>query len=166
MTVPTSSVALDNESQPVLEAIREHFVRSRDFNGILASRLAEQVGLSHSNLIAVLERLLTSEEVAIAFYRFQDNPHVLRLLPPDIQRQRELLRSEPPSQFCVYPTAKVLGHRIDLPAFADKPFTKRLALGDPQLTPVFFELSVLEPYYRDPRYHFYYWAVSSSKCNG
>ena len=156
MTVPTSSVSLDNESQSVLEAITDHFVRSRDFNGIQASRLAEQVSLSHSNLIALLERLLTSEEIAIAFYRFQDNPHVLRLLPPDIQRQRELLRSEPPSQFCVYPTAKVLAHRIDLAAFADKPFTKRLALGEPQLTPVFFELSVLEPYYRDPRYHFYY----------
>lgn len=156
MTVSTSSVALDNESQPVLEAITEHFIRSQDFNGIVASRLAEQEGLSHSNLIAVLERLLTSEEIVIAFYRFQGNLHVLRLLPPDIQRQRELLRSEPPSQFGVYPTAKVLAHRIDLAAFADKPFMKRLALGEPQLTPVFFELSVLEPYYRDPRYHFYY----------
>lgn len=147
---------MDNELQPALEAITEQFVRSRDFNGILASRLAEQVGLSHPNLIAVLERLLTSEEIAIAFYRFQDNPHILRLLPPDIQRQRELLRSEPPSQFCVYPTAKVLAHRQDLAAFADKPFTKRLALGEPQLTPVFFELSALEPYYRDPRYLFHY----------
>ena len=41
-------------------------------------------------------------------------------------------------------------------AYTGKPFTKRLALGEPQLTPVFFELSVLDPYYRDPRYHFHY----------
>lgn len=156
MTVSTSSVALDNESQSVLKAITEHFVRSQDFNGIVAFRLAEQEGLSHSNLMALLERLLASEKIAIAFYRFQGNPHVLRLPPPDIQRQRELLRSEPPSQFCVYPTAKVLAHRIDLAVFAGKPFTKRLALGEPQLTPVFFELSALEPYYRDPRYLFHY----------
>ena len=33
---------------------------------------------------------------------------------------------------------------------------KRLALGEAQLTPVFFELSALEPYYRDPRYLFHY----------
>jgi hypothetical protein len=69
---------LDNELQPVLEAITEHFVRSRDFNGILASRLAEQLGLSQPTFIAALEHLLTSGEIAIAFNRYQGNPHILR----------------------------------------------------------------------------------------
>ncbi|MEK7762421.1 MAG: AAA family ATPase [Nitrospirota bacterium] len=147
---------MDNESQPVLEAITEHFVRSRDFNGILASQLAEQVGLSQPTFITVLERLLTNEEIAIAFNRYQGNPHILRFPSPDTQRQLELLRSEPPDEFCLYPTAKVLIHREDLAAFTDRPFIKRLALGEAQLTPVFFELSALEPYYRDPRYLFQY----------
>lgn len=147
---------MDNESQPVLEAIADYFVHSGDFNGIPASLLGNQVDLSHPNLIPVLERLLTSEEIAIAFYCFQGNPHVLRVFPPDIQRQHELLKSESPTQFCVYPTIKVLAHRNDLAAYTGKPFTKRLALGEPQLTPVFFELSALEPYYRDPRYLFHY----------
>jgi hypothetical protein len=147
---------LDNELQPVLKAITEHFVRSRDFNGILASRLAEQLGLSQPTFIAALEHLLTSGGIAIAFNRYQGNPHILRFPSPEIQRQLELLRSELPDEFCLYPTAKVLVHRKDLAAFADKPFTKNLALGEAQLTPVFFELSVLEPYYRDPRYHFHY----------
>jgi len=147
---------LENESQPVLEIITEHFVRSQDFNGIRASLLAEQLGLSEPTFIAALERLLTSGEIAIAFNRYQGNPHVLRFLLPETQRQLELLRSEPRDEFCLYPTAKVLAHRKDLAAFADKPFTKRLALGEPQLTPVSFELSALEPYYRDPRYLFHY----------
>lgn len=147
---------MDNESRSVLGAIIDHFVHSGDFNGIPASQLGKQVDLSHPNLIPVLERLLLSEDIAIAFYCFQGNPHILRVSPPDIQRQDELLISEPPSQFCIYPTANALAHRNDLTAFADRPFTKRLALGEPQLTPVFFELSALEPYYRDPRYLFHY----------
>lgn len=147
---------MDNESQPVLEAITEHYVRSKDFNGILASQLSEQVGLSQPTFIAELERLLTNEEIAIAFNHYQGNPHILRFPSPDTQRQLELLTSESPDEFCLYPTAKVLAHRKDLAAFTDRPFMKRLALGEAQLTPVFFELSALEPYYRDPRYLFHY----------
>lgn len=156
MTVPASSVALDNDSQLVLEAITYHFVHSVDFNGILASQLAEQVAFSQPTFIAVLERLLTNEEIAIAFNHYQGNPHILRFPSPDTQRQLELLRSEPLNEFGLYPTAKVLIHREGLAAFTDRPFMKRLALGEAQLTPVFFELSALEPYYRDPRYLFHY----------
>ena len=147
---------MDNKSQSILDAIADYFVYSTDFNGILASQLAEQVGLSQPIFIAALEHLLTSAEISIAFNRYQGNPHILRFPSPDIQRQLELLKSEPPNEFCLYPRAKVLVHRNDLAVFADRPFTKRLALGEAQLTPVFFELSVLEPYYRDPRYHFHY----------
>ena len=147
---------MDNESQPVLDTITEHFVRSRDFNGTLASQLAEQLGLSRPTFIAVLERLLTNEEIAIAFNRYQGNPHILRFPSPEIQWQLELLRSEPLNELGLYPTAKVLIHREDLAAFTDKPFIKRLALGEAMLTPVFFELSALEPYCRDPRYLFHY----------
>ncbi|MEQ1846836.1 MAG: AAA family ATPase, partial [Nitrospira sp.] len=147
---------MDNESRPVLDAITEHFVRSRDFNGILASQLAEQLGLSQPTFIAVLERLLTNEEIAIAFNCYQGNPRILRFPSPETQRQLELLRSEPLNELGLYPTAKVLIDREDLAAFTDRPFLKRIALGEAQLTPVFFELSALEPYYRDPRYLFHY----------
>ncbi len=129
MTVPASSVALDNDSQPVLEAITCHFVHSKDFNGILASQLAEQVALSQPTFIAVLERLLTNEEIAIAFNHYQGNPHILRFPSPDTQRQLELLKSEPLNEFGLYPTAKVLIHREDLAAFTDRPFIKGSPLG-------------------------------------
>jgi hypothetical protein len=141
---------------PILKAVIEFFLHSGDFNGILASRLAEQLGLSHSNLILIVERLLRSEEITIAFDRYQGNPHILRFPPPAVQRQLELLKSESLSEFCIYPSERILADRHDLASFADRPFTRRLALGEAQLTPVFFELSVLERYYRDPRYYFRY----------
>jgi hypothetical protein len=92
----------------------------------------------------------------IAFDCYQGNPYILRIPQPDTQRQIALMKSEALHTFCVYPSAKILVNRKDLGSFADKPFTRRLALGEAQLIPVFFELSVLEAYYRDPRYHFHY----------
>lgn len=146
----------DGKARSVLDAITDHFVRSRDFNGILASQLAERTGLSRVDLIPILESLLTNGQITIAFDRFQGNPHILRFPPPEKDRQREMLMSENLGVFGLYPSPKSLTERIDIASFNDKPFTKRLALGEAQLTPVFFELSVLESYYRDPRYHFYY----------
>lgn len=139
-----------------LETVTSHFVESHDFNGILASRLSTILERPWPDLLAEIERLLSDGKISIAFYSFQDNPHVLRLKPPAIDRQLELLRSERPDEFCIYPTADVLIHRKDLAVFAGRPFSRRLALGEPQLEPVFFELAALEAYFRDPRYEFSY----------
>jgi hypothetical protein len=140
-----------------LELVTAHFVESRDFNGISASLLSERLGHSWPELLPHAEQLLREGKIVFAFYNVQDNPHVLRLKPPPIERQLELLRSEEPDAFCVYLTEDVLVHRKDLDRFDGQPFTRRLALGEPQLEPVFFELAVLESYFRDPRYHFAYW---------
>ena len=42
----------------------------------------------------------------------------------------------------------------DLSQYEGRPFSRRLALGEGQLEPVFFDLAVLEIYSADPRYHF------------
>ena len=65
-----------------------------------------------------------------------------------------LLEKEAASSTGLYPISQVLLGRPDLSHFEGRPFTRRLALGEPQLTAVFFELRVLEPYYRDPRFEF------------
>jgi len=45
---------------------------------------------------------------------------------------------------------------VDQTQYEGQPYTLQLALGDPQLKYVFFELHVLEKYFRDPRYHCYF----------
>jgi hypothetical protein len=147
---------MSDESHLILQLITDFFLQSKDFNGILASRLAEQANLDQSRLIPVLEGLLQNGQITIAFNTYQGNPHILRFPPLLLERQLELLRAENFSTFCIYPSPNVLANRQDLPAFAERPFSKRLALGEAQLTPFYFELSVLEPYYRDPRYLFHY----------
>ncbi len=156
MPVSNKDTSDDTDVQSVLTVITNHYVYSQDFNGILASSLAEKSDLSRSSLLQILEQLLASERIVIAFGRYQDNPHILRLPPPGTQRQLALVNSEALHTFCVYPSAKTLGYRKDLASFSDRPFTRRLALGEAMLVAVFFELSVLETYYRDPRYRFHY----------
>ncbi len=55
---------------------------------------------------------------------------------------------------CVYPTTQYIQHKRDLSAFTNQPYTKQLALGEPQLKPIYFKIEVLERYFRDPRYNF------------
>jgi len=68
-----------------------------------------------------------------------------------VETQRALLATEDIAGICVYPspasTSTVISQTYD-----DRPYTKRLALVEAQLVPVFFELIVLERYFRDPRF--------------
>ncbi|QXV66400.1 hypothetical protein INP83_04775 [Mucilaginibacter sp. 21P] len=48
----------------------------------------------------------------------------------------------------------LLSRERDLSAYSEYPFDKLLALGNPQMSPLFFDIDVLERYYLDPRYRF------------
>jgi hypothetical protein len=96
--------------------------------------------------------LVVSRQVDLAFATISINPHIKRLhdLPPDGQVKG--LAINPPEGICVYPSADNVAKRTDLSRYDGRPYTRRLALAEPQLLPVFFELYVLEKYFRDPRY--------------
>lgn len=55
---------------------------------------------------------------------------------------------------CLYPSPNYLKSNRDVSELIEKPYTKLLALGEPQLEFHFFEIDVLERYYNDPRYRF------------
>ena len=139
-----------------LARIYEFFVSSRDFNGIPGDTLAESLELSEGDLVSVLAQLVEENEVNIAFYKHQVNPHILGLPPLSPSDQVHLLVDDPNSLYCAYPTERVLLSRPDLGKYDDQPFGRRLALGEAQLTAVFFELPVLERYLQAPRYDFAY----------
>lgn len=136
----------------VLMIITNFFVKSRDFNGVPASHLAKVVGRSWSEVQEILQRLVTDRKVNLAFSSNAVNPHVKRLLdlPPDVQLSK--LASEDPDGICAYPGQSILHDAVDASPYREVPYTYRLALAEAQLTAVFFELKVLEGYFRDPRY--------------
>src|SRR5260370_40538594 len=89
-----------------------------------------------------------------AFARYSVNPHIKRLPDLPVSDQLSLLEKEDLEGICGYPSAEVVRGIADLSRYDSSPFTRRLALVEPQLAPVYFCLDVLERYYRDPRFDF------------
>ena len=55
---------------------------------------------------------------------------------------------------CLYPSVSLLEKIRNLEVFENQFYTKRLALGEPHLKPIFFDIEVLERYSNDPRFDF------------
>jgi hypothetical protein len=138
----------------ILERILSHYSESRDYNGIALTTLQRETGLGDSEIRSTLAELVRTDKATLAFARESVNPHIKRFPDPPTARQLELLATEPIGSICAYPSISVLQSSVSPEAFRDEPYTRRLALGEPQLAQVFFELKVLEQYQRDPRYSF------------
>ena len=65
---------------------------------------------------------------------------------------------------CVYPEGGVLPMHVDPTRYEGRPFSLRLALGDPQLHYEKFDLSILEYYRNDPRFHYFNNDISGRIC--
>lgn len=141
-------------SEPILKEITDFYLQSADFNGIALSTLLERVELSWPQLQRHLTKLIQGGKISLAFASVHPNPHIKAFPDLPTGQQADKLREENPERICAYPSAAVLRDVVDVGQYNDRPFTKRLALGEPQLLPVYFDLAVLERYYADPRYHF------------
>ena len=147
-----ANLAIDPEVLSRLNSIvTSYFLESGDFNGIPAADLPRRAGFPDAQTRQVLETGLNSGVVELSFASKPGNPHIKRLPVEPVETQRALLATEDIAGICVYPspasTSTVISQTYD-----DRPYTKRLALVEAQLVPVFFELIVLERYFRDPRF--------------
>jgi hypothetical protein len=136
----------------IVGVICKAFVNSRDFNGIPASALTAAADLSWPQLRPRVEALVRARKVDAAFASHCVNPHIKRLPDMSVEDQVKGLELEEPTGICLYPTAEVVAAGGDLRRYDGLPYTRRLAVAEAQLTPIFFELNVLERYFRDPRY--------------
>jgi hypothetical protein len=133
----------------------EFFVRSHDFNGIALERLAEELGFGVVEAGDVVAGLVRRGRIELAFASHGENPHIKRIQTLPVEEQLRRLAAATGDVICVYPSPDLVRSAIDVEkAYQDRPYTKRLALAEPQLTAVFFELAVLERYFEDPRYSF------------
>lgn len=147
-----------------IRQVVDFFSHSHDFNGILISSLCNKLGISLDRMKEILADLVMSGDISLSFASHSINPHIKRL--PDLPVSEQLLRlkEESPDSICVYPSSDNIKLFVDLSEYEAKPFSKRLALAQPQLAPVFFDLSVLEQYFRDPRYKFQFFDYAGSIC--
>jgi len=133
------------------EIVWESYARSHDFNGISLPGLVRISTLDLETLKQRLGLLIREDKTALAFESISANPHIKRLKDLPVELQISQMENEAPNGVCVYPSSTFAAARIGN-AFDNRPYTKRLAIAEPQLLPVFFELPVLERYFRDPRY--------------
>jgi hypothetical protein len=146
----------------ILGSVCEFFTSSRDFNGIPAETLSDKLGIEWETLKPHLSRLIETEQLDAVFYGHQDNPHIKRIPPLSAKGQIERLGTDGPGGMCLYPKASVVTETGYPNRFDGRPFSKRLAMVEPQLTTVFFDLAVVDTYFRDPRYHFKFADFSGS----
>jgi hypothetical protein len=83
------------------------------------------------------------------------NPHIKAFDEDALDVQIEKLHNtDLLPQACVYPSHSHLKNSVEPATFQGRPFTLRLALGEPQLSYEPFDLSILEFYRNDPRYFY------------
>jgi hypothetical protein len=143
-------VAID----PVLTRIVEFYQQSGDFNG-LPVRTLFKTAKRREAIRAKLRELIESGQVTMEFGLGHPNPHI-KAFPKDgtNTKQLEELATNDLAHACAYPTPSVLEKFVSSTECQDRPFTRRLMLGEAQLDFHAFDLSVLEHYRNDPRYHY------------
>ncbi len=131
----------------ILKLATNYYLKSDDFNGLPIREL----GLSIQQCKSKVAKLIKAEKLTI---NFDDNPHIKAFEPETIKDQLRKIRSKDIMQACIYPSKKYLIQVVDPAAYAGRPFTLKLALGEPQLTFYSFGLNVLGGY-RDEAKYFY-----------
>jgi len=132
------------------DQIASHYINSNDFNGVAIASIQRPLG---PGLKAALADLVDAGRLSVQSERWNNNPSVKLLRDCELEAQLKAL--EEPGQCALYPTEAAIRARFDLDAsYRLMPYSRRLAESEPQLTPVFFDLGVLERYREDPRYRF------------
>ena len=139
----------------ILENITEFYFDSRDFNGYPIRYFSTNLKISESEFKTGLISLIQDKMISLNFGDIHPNPHVKAFLEENEETQIEKLQKSNLEHVCAYPTSFYLEQVVDTAKYYDKPFTMRIALGEPTLSYLSFDLSILEFYRNDPRYLYY-----------
>lgn len=156
--------------QLVLDKVYQFFIESSDFNGIPLSSLADETKIEYLKIIDIVKQLVIENKVSV---QNGNNPHIISMCHYNLNSQIEILDEAKDNKtttielnveavrfisesylVCVYPSEDYLKSKRNVSEFVNQPYTCQLALGEPQLKPIFFDTEVLDRYYRDPRYYF------------
>lgn len=143
-----------SKKDDILANITEFYLSSHDFNGFPIQDVAQDFKLEESPLKSILISLIREGKISLNFGDIHPNPHIKAFPEEPEEKQIEKLQRSNLEHVCVYPSSSHLKKVVDPSKYQDRPFTLRLALGEPQLSFEAFDLSVLEFYRNDPRYYY------------
>lgn len=130
----------------ILARITNHYLRSREFNGLPLHDLESE----KENIV----NLVLQGKIEINFGDKHINPHIKAFELDNKDEQIFKVNGIGLNSACAYPTKEHLKTVVDVNEFKDRPFTLKIALGEPVLNYAVFDLSVLESYRNDPRYSY------------
>lgn len=148
----------------------DFFVNSNDFNGIPLRQISDDLKIDYKLSIDFIKELVQEDKISI---QSSTNPHIIGFKHYPKESQLQILgiaketeveskrfgkfkmtfeKTEYP--ICLYPSRENLIKNRKLDNFGYSHYSKQLAIGEPQLKPIFFDIDVLERYYSDPRFNF------------
>ncbi|RZJ99932.1 MAG: hypothetical protein EOO46_21505 [Flavobacterium sp.] len=156
--------------QQIEQKVLDFFVNSHDFNGISLRNISEIFSIDYRQSIDIIKELVSEDKISI---QSSTNPHIIGMQHYPKQSQLDILEqakditvtyreflntriavenTEYP--ICLYPSMQLLSEKRNVENYGYAYYSKRLALGEPQLKPIFFDVEVLARYYNDPRFEF------------
>lgn len=148
----------------LLKEITEYYLDSPDFNGISCSAVVENQRLSANALAEILLQMIDDSMISVLSSEVTENPHINRVGFPKKETQKQIVYTSPSQHTCLYPHPAHLATIVDHNNYRLTPYRLCLALGAPQLKFVSFDLSILEIYRNDPRYHYDTDSISGKIC--
>lgn len=141
--------------EELVDAVTDYYLRSDDWNGLPAHVLLAGSPMTVADVKSLLRPLLERESLSVNFGDIHPNPHIRALPDPPLEHQLRVLNASVDDRFVMYPTAATLINYVNPLSYAGRPFSLRLARGAPQLGFASFDLTVIDQYRRDPRYHWW-----------
>src|SRR5699024_508726 len=142
-------------NQAIIDEVTKHYWESGDFNGYPVSALKKQFSLNDETARAIILDLIQARHIDVVFGNNHPNPHIKAFSDDTAEKQIEFLEElEFSEYFCLYPSKETLAKAKQINSYSGEPYTQQLALGGGQLDFRVFDLSVLEYYRNDPRYHY------------
>jgi len=139
------------KKKDILNKITDYYLKSSGFNGYPI----REIQLEKKELIKELTELIKEKKISLNFGDIHPNPYIKAFPPHPVEEQIKKLEDCNITHICAYPELEHLKNCIDEKDYYDKPFTKKFALGEHQFQYYSFDLSVLEFYRNDPRYHYH-----------
>jgi hypothetical protein len=142
--------------EEIIKTITECYLSSWDFNGMPIRTICDDFKLNKDDAKKILRKLIQDNKVTLVFGDIHPSPYIKAFKEEGEDEQINKLMKSGLEHVCVYPTPAHLKKIVDKADYSDRPFTLKLAMGEPQLSFYSFDLSVLDFYHNDPRYT--YWS--------
>lgn len=138
----------------IVDRVTAHYLGSHDFNGFPVRELLTDFNGDTAALKNALSGLIKRGQLSLNFGDIHPNPHIKAFPEEPKDVQLEKLQKANLTHVYAYPSRSHLKRLVKPAKYKGRPFTLRLALGEPQLAFQAFDLTVLELYKNDPRYYY------------